>query len=207
MKILCLTLLLFLSSAAASPTAAQETAASSAETPGVEVREISWRMEVRNPMLDKDPFVHNREQWEREREEVLVNKINTVRARQGRPLISATRNDAPKTIEVASDGTPTMYLYKAKVTNKEAKTIRAIEWDYIFYDPTNQLEVGRHRHRSDVKIQPGRNAGLSGRSISPPTKVINISKTGKKAKEQYGERVVILRIEYADGSVWQRPAK
>jgi hypothetical protein len=197
-------LLLILSSAVA---ALAQTPASSPETPAVEVREISWRREVHNPMLDKDPFVHNREQWEKEREEIAIGKINAVRAKQGRPTISPNRPDKPTTVEVASDEPLATYVYKAKVTNTEAKTIRAVEWDYIFYDPSNNLEVGRHRHRNDVKIQPGKSAGLSARSVSPPTKVINISKTGKKTKEQYAERVVILRIEYADGSVWQRPAK
>jgi hypothetical protein len=199
-------LLLFLSSAAATATRAQ-TPVRSPETPGVEVREISWRKEVHNPMLDKDPFVHNREQWEREREQIAIDKVNVVRAKQGKPTISSNRDRVPTKIEVAPEGPLTTYVYKAKVTNTEAKTIRAVEWDYIFYDPSNELEVGRHRHRSEVKIQPGKSAGLSARSASPPTKVINISRTAKKLKEQYAERVVILSIEYADGSVWNRPAK
>lgn len=205
MKTLCLMLLLFLSSTTIAALA--QTPAKSPETPGVAVLEVSWRKEVHNPMLDKDPFVHNREQWEREREQIAIDRINTIRAKQGRPTITSNRDKVTTPIEVASDGPPTLYVYKAKVTNTESKTIRAVEWDYIFYDPDNKLEVGRHRHRSDVKIQPGKSAGLSARSLSPPTKVINISKTGKKVKDQYAERVVILRIEYADGSIWQLPTK
>jgi len=156
-------------------------------------------------MLDGDPFVHNREQRENERDRILLNKINAIRVRQGRPAVY--KREAPINIEVASKGPQTTYVYKAKVANNDTKKIHAVEWDYVFSDPATQTEVGRVRHRSDIKIQPGKTAALTGWSQSLPTRVVSITKTDKKLKEQYKEHVVILRIEYADGSIWERPGK
>jgi hypothetical protein len=41
------------------------------------------------------------------------------------------------------------------------------------------------------------------RSGTPPTGTIDASNAGKKSRDQYSEQIVIQRVGYADGSVWQ----
>jgi hypothetical protein len=169
------------------------------------VVQISWSKQVYNPMLDEDPFKHNREQWEDARLQERIDRENSVRTKNGKTAID--NRGRPVRVETQARGPFTTYVYKAKVTNNDTKTIRAIEWDYVFYDPATAKEVGRHPLKNNLKLQPGKSAEMSRRTATPPTTVVDVHKTGKKIKEQYGERVEIQRIEYADGSVWQRPVK
>jgi hypothetical protein len=205
MKTLCLMLLLFLSSAAVAGAQSQP-GAPEAMTGGVAVVQISWSKQIYNPMFDEDPFKHNREQWEDAQLQERIDRENSVRTKNGKTAID-NRGRPVKVETDAQGGTVTTYIYKAKVTNNDTKTIRAIEWDYVFYDPATEKEVGRHPLKNNVKLQPGKSAEMSRRTATPPTNVVDVNKTGKKIKEQYAERVEIQRIEYADGSVWQRPAK
>lgn len=202
MKTLCLLVLAFLASSAAAGARAQE---SPADAPGVAVVQISWRKDIHNPALDEDPFKHNREQLENQRRQEIIDRENALRMRNGKTAVDDRGRPTP--VEAAARDPRVSYLYKAKVTNTESKIIRAIEWDYVFFDHAGGKEVGRHLFKSRVKIQPGKSAELSRRTSSPPSNVVNVTKTGKKLKEQYAERVEILRIEYEDGSVWTRTAK
>lgn len=204
MKTLCLMLLLFFVSSAAATARAQSPAAAT-DSPGVAVGQISWRKEIRNPALDEDPFRHNREQLENERRQEIIDRENALRTRSGKTAIDD--RGRPTVVEVAKRDPRVSYVYKAKVTNGESKAIRVIEWDYVFFEQADGKEIGRHMFKNKVKIQPGKSAELSRRTASPPTNVVDVTKTAKKIKEQYAERVEILRIEYEDGSVWTRPAK
>lgn len=201
MKTLCLMLLLFLSSAAV--VGAQSQPGATGNPGGLAVVQISWSKQVYNPMLDEDPFRHNREQWEDARLQERIDRENAARAKSGKTAVY----NRGRPVQIDNRSPFTTYVYKAKVTNNDAKAIRAIEWDYVFYDPATEKEVGRHPLKNDVKLQPGKSAEISRRIASPPTDVVDVEKTGKKIKEQYAERVEIQRVVYADGSVWQRPVK
>lgn len=206
MKTLCLMFLLFFVSSIATTAGAQSlTAVSPDAKAGVAVGKIGWRKEIRNPALDEDPFRHNREQLENERRQEIIDRQNVLRTRSGKTAIDD--RGRPTVVEVAKRDQFVSYVYKAKVTNTEAKAIRMIEWDYVFFEQADGAEVGRHLFKNRVKIQPGKSAELSLRTTSPPTYIVNVTKTDKKIKEQYAERVEIRRIEYEDGSVWTRPAK
>lgn len=205
MKTLCLLFLVFLASSAATTARAQSPANLPDAQMGVAVVQISWRKEIHNPALDEDPFKHNREQWEDARRQEIIDRENALRTRSGKTAID--NRGRPTVVEVAKHDPRVSYVYKAKVTNTESKIIRAIDWDYVFFDHADGKEVGRHLFKSKVKIQPGKSAELSRRTASPPTSVVDVTKTAKKIKDQYAERVEIQRIEYEDGSVWTRPAK
>lgn len=96
------------------------------------------------------------------------------------------------------------YRYKVSVRNTGPKTIKAVDWDYIFFEPGTQTEVGRHQFTSEEKIRPGKNAELDMMILSPPTQTISAEALGKGKGAHFDEAVVLMRIEYADGSVWQR---
>ncbi|HEX9425019.1 MAG TPA: hypothetical protein VF899_17390 [Pyrinomonadaceae bacterium] len=97
------------------------------------------------------------------------------------------------------------FIYKVSVKNIGAKTIKELDWDYIFFDSATEQEIGRHQFASTENIGPGKSKELSFFNPSPPTKTISIYALDKKERVNLGEAVVLVRIEYADGSFWQSP--
>lgn len=90
------------------------------------------------------------------------------------------------------------YVYKATIQNRGAKTITAVEWDYVFIDPSTQAEVARHRFRSREQIRPGRKAGLEGRSAAPQTSIIPAEAAARDERHPFTERVIINSVSYAE---------
>ena len=200
MKTLSPVLMVLLLAGAAS---AQSPAASS-DPPGVTVLQKSWRSQVRNPALDEDPFLPNYEY----REAVRTQQENIRQTAISLRTTGVAVNNRPRTILRADfpPGLHITYVYSAKIRNTGEKTIQSLVWEYVFFDPaTPQKELGHHQQTSRVKIRPGKSQDLSRRSTSPPAQVIDASEAKDPAPKLSG-RVVIHRIEYTDGSVWQRPA-
>lgn len=162
----------------------------------------SWRVDVRNPALDDDPFSANTEFNEAQRAQRISDIQNTIRAR-GSESREPTPPRVSKTKSSSSKKQMETYVYRAKIKNAGLKTIRAVDWGYMFVDPDTQQELGRHRYSSKVKIRPGQNSDLVGRSATPQTYIVNVKNAGKELSEQ----IVIYRVEYDDGSVWQTPVK
>ena len=47
-------------------------------------------------------------------------------------------------------------------------------------------------------------AASSEYAFSPPTRTVNANEADKKIDSQFKSSIVINRIEYTDGSIWQR---
>jgi len=43
---------------------------------------------------------------------------------------------------------------------------------------------------------------LAVRSAIPPTGTIDVSKSAKKSPEKYTEQIVIVHVDYSDGTKW-----
>jgi hypothetical protein len=99
------------------------------------------------------------------------------------------------------------YLYEARVRNTGTKKIKALDWEYVFADAFDGSVVARHRFHSPVRMAPGKEAKLSEFAVAAPTKVVNAKAIEQNPDAPYAEQVRITRIEYADGSVWIRPAQ
>ena len=97
----------------------------------------------------------------------------------------------------------TEYVYNVRVRNTGAQTIKIIGWDYVFVDPTNGTEVGRHHFQNEVRIRPNKQSALEGYTPSPPSKIVTVSALQHNAKNPFAERVEITCIAYKDGSVWR----
>jgi hypothetical protein len=88
------------------------------------------------------------------------------------------------------------YRATAKVRNSGAKAVKEIEWDYVFVEPEGGKELKRYRLQSKQAIEPGATATLSKDvSIKPGENTRHLT-AGR-------QRVVVTRVEYADGSVWK----
>jgi hypothetical protein len=168
------------------------------------VLEKKWHVDVRNPALDDDPFSANAEFNDAQRAQRINDIQNAVRAKG-----SETREPPPPPRKVRTKSSSSTsrqietYVYRAKIKNAGLKTIRVVDWGYMFIDPDTQQELGRHRYSSKVKIRPGQNSDLVGRSATPQTYIVNVKNAGKELSEQ----IVIYRVEYDDGSIWQNPLK
>lgn len=205
MKALNALLLLLLFSAGA----LSQTVSKSSDAPGVTVVQKKWRAEIRNPALEEDPFRASNERAQEERDQRDNIRENAVRTRLGLPPVPPpNRTPQPETEKRERVSTVyIVYIYEVKVRNDGEKAIRALDWEYVFYEPGTEQEVGRRRFVSKLNISPGKAKSLVIRSASPPTGSINAAKVGKKPRDQYTEQIVINRIEYADGSVWQASSK
>ncbi len=193
--------LLFLFLLGAGAAAAQTPTATPASPPDLVLLKQKWQALTRNPALDADPFDAN-EEFEDARQAQRVHEIrNTIRAR-GNESREPPPPRANSTINNPDSKRIVTYVYRARVKNTGAKTIRAIEWAYTFLDPETRQEIGHHPYLTKVKIRPGQDGELVGRSGKPQTSTVSV----KNVDKALGEQVVIYRIEYDDGSVWQPPA-
>jgi hypothetical protein len=96
------------------------------------------------------------------------------------------------------------FAYRIKVQNTINKTVEAVFWEYRFQDPANPDLLSRRQFLCGVEIKAGKNKELEGFSRSGPTDVVDVKtlNTGTPFKES----VLINRIEYTDGTLWQRKA-
>jgi hypothetical protein len=105
--------------------------------------------------------------------------------------------------ETRRTGITVLYVYEVKVRNNGAKGIRKLTWDYAFFEPGTETELGRRRFISKVNIGPGGTSTVTVRAAAAPTGIVDARQAGKKPQDMYSEQVVIQRVEYADGSVWR----
>ena len=119
---------------------------------------------------------------------------------------SDARTDAALTAQIHKAG-PGRYrfIYKVEIQNQGTKAVRAVDWDYVFLDANTQEELGRRQFSSLERISPGKTKELKFTIATPPTQTISINSLDKSERANLNESVVIVRIEYADGSVWQHP--
>jgi hypothetical protein len=88
--------------------------------------------------------------------------------------------------------------------NDGVKTIKSIDWDYLFLDPLTQQELARHQFTSDGTIKPGKSKEISVLYLIPPVKLVS-ARTLNKKNLPFIEQVVVAHILYSDGSSWQHP--
>lgn len=197
MRPLCSMLVLFLFAVCASAQASSDQSAG----PNVIVIQKKWRIEVRNPMLEKDPVKAMSEREKEERKRKATERKNEILREMGMPT------ESPAVPVPASEkggrGISVTYVYEVKVSNTGEKGIRTLIWEYVFFESGTELEVGRRRFVSKVSISPGRTRNVVMRSALPPTGSIDARRADKRSPDQYSEQVVIQSVEYADGSVWQ----
>jgi len=176
------------------------------DPPDVEVVKKSWRKTVRPPDLDEDPFETNDRHREAVRAQRRSAESNAVRIARGDTALPARVPSAGPPAPAPDPYSPT-YVYTVKVRNSGAKTVRSLVWEYVFTDPVTWAVVGRHHYESKVKLRAGRSGELVGYSASPPARVVDARRAGDVSEGRLVERVVIYRVEYEDGSVWERSQK
>ncbi len=98
-----------------------------------------------------------------------------------------------------------VFIYKVTVNNATDKAIKSVDWDYVFLNADTHNEINRQQFTSEEKIGSGRTGELKVIVNRSPTRTISADSLNKNERDGLSEQVVIIRIEYADGSVWQHP--
>ena len=176
--------------------------------PDVQVVKYSWSKERIG--WEKDPFGGPIENFDEMR----------VRTRNEKRIMDAKRGSSGESSKAERDALTDQALisaihkvpparygfsYKVSFQNNGSKVITAIDWDYVFYDLISETELGRREFGSEQKIAPGKTKEVKLFISSPPVRKISVQSLDKNERAGLGERIELVRIEYADGTVWQRP--
>jgi hypothetical protein len=98
------------------------------------------------------------------------------------------------------------YKFVALVKNTGSKAITSVHWAYLFV-PQNPAEGFVYVFTTKINIPPGKEKNLRDQI---PSLVIPASQSKAPSTQNralFKERVVILRLDYADGSSWQSSRK
>ncbi|HEX7177227.1 MAG TPA: hypothetical protein VF240_18365 [Pyrinomonadaceae bacterium] len=193
-------LLLLAAFAAPAPARAQDTPAAA-----LEVVKHSWSKERLN--WERDPFSGVIENFDDAR--VRMRNESRVARTKGTPEGDRIDREAradQSIIAARHQSKPARYafLYKASLRNTADRPTRTIDWDYVFTDAATGEEVGRHQFTSDEKIGPGKQGGVVVYIAAPPARTISVNSLNSKERDSLNGRVEVVRILYADGSVWER---
>ena len=96
------------------------------------------------------------------------------------------------------------FAYRVKVQNQSANVVEIVFWEYRFQDPAQSDLVTRRQFLCGVNIPGGKGKELEGFSLSGPSDVINVKTLESNAANPIKENVLINRVEYSNGSIWQR---
>lgn len=179
--------------------------------PGLEVVKFGWSKERLG--WERDPFsgpVENFDQMRvRTRNEKRINDAK--REGSAVDLDRVTREAKADAANVEQlrrqQEQPARYgfMYKVSVRNTGAQAVKSLDWDHVFFDTDTKVETGRHKFTADEKIAPGKQKEFSIFASLPPSRTVSVHKLQKRERDRIGETIVIMRVVYADGSVWQRP--
>ena len=170
------------------------------EPSGVEVLKSGWS-KVRIGW-ERDPFGGPLENFDEMRSRVR----NERRVAQGggeRAKREAKADEANLAKQREKPPSQYYFIYKAKLKNNHAAAITQIDWDHVFYERGTENEAGRQEFTSDEQIAPGKTKELTITTTSPPTRTISVTSLNLEERDRFSEKVVLLRVKYADGRVWQ----
>ena len=96
------------------------------------------------------------------------------------------------------------FSYQLKLKNESKKQVEVVFWEYQFIDVENPDMVTRRQFLCGLNLKPSKEKELIAFSLSGPSRVVNVQSLASKIENPPQERVMINRVEYADGTIWQR---
>ena len=96
------------------------------------------------------------------------------------------------------------FSYRAKIHNANTKVIEVIFWEYQYKEAGDSTTISRRQFLCGVSIKPDKEKELQAFSVLGLHDVVSVDTLAKNLATSGEERVVINRVEYADGSIWQR---
>lgn len=96
------------------------------------------------------------------------------------------------------------FIYQAKVQNNSAKPVAIVFWEYQFREKGNPTILSRRQFVCLAKMKPAKTRDLEIFTLAAPSSVISVKTLSKKSEPSFDETVLINRVEFEDGSNWQR---
>lgn len=96
------------------------------------------------------------------------------------------------------------FSYRVKLKNESSKPAEVVFWEYQFIDNSTPEVVTRRQFLCGLNLKPGKEKELIAFSLAGASKVVSAESLAKKTAKPPQERVLINRVEYADGTIWQR---
>ncbi|HEX9928239.1 MAG TPA: hypothetical protein VGB02_06890 [Pyrinomonadaceae bacterium] len=152
--------------------------AESATTPGN--RNLERNRRINDPVGTPDP------------------KERTIEARSAALEKNMQDSRSPKSKSV--DG----FIYQARIRNQGRNTIEILFWEYQFKERENPTNVVSRQFLCGVQIKPDKEHELRVFSTFSPGSLISIESLENKSGSLFEEKILINRVEYADGTIWQR---
>jgi hypothetical protein len=198
---------LVVAAAAAVCAQTRQPAASQPDASGVAVVKFGWDKERVN--WERDPFGGPVENFEEMRVRARNEKRIDDAKRGGGQDVDRIRREAradSALLEIARRKGPPRYgfRYKLSVRNEGAKAVKELDWDYVFNDSATGEELGRHKFTSEGRVPPGKGKEFSFFIPNPPTLRVSAYALDKNERAGLREQVVLVRVLYEDGTVWQR---
>lgn len=161
----------------------------------IEVAQFSWthyrgawsdetRSEKANPANQKRDF-----RREAENNNSVENRIRDLRELE--EDVKSERMDS-KPVDI--------YKYRVELKNRGSKVINWIFLDYQIGAPSDPDNPLHRQFACAVKIKPDEREKFEALSNSPPRRLISATDT----QAHLTERLIINRVEYNDGTIWQR---
>ena len=175
--------------------------------PAIELVKFSWSKERLN--WERNPFGGPNENFHqmqfRARSEKRVSDAKRVNSPEVGKLEKEAKTDAAIVESANQNSAPPRYyfMYRASIKNRSTKQIKEIDWDYVFVDGATGEELDRRQFTSVQNIGPGKAKELTFTLPTPPTRRISVYSLEKKERVGIAERVIVVRIKYADGSEWK----
>ena len=110
-------------------------------------------------------------------------------------ITAAARETKPQT-----DG----FTYQTKVQNNSAKPVAIVFWEYQFREKGNHAILSRRQFVCLAKVKPSKTRDLEIFTLAAPSSVVSVKTLSKKSEPTFHESVIINRVEFEDGSTWQR---
>jgi len=96
------------------------------------------------------------------------------------------------------------FTYSMKVQNGSGKVVQILFWEYQFREVANPANVTRRQFLCSAKINPEKAKELQVFTLLGPSNVVSVKSLVKGSANQFEEGVLINRVEFADGTFWQR---
>lgn len=175
----------------------------------VSIVKFNWSKEKIN--WEANPFGGPNENFHEMQFRARAERTAADAKRAGRPDADKLAKDAQTDAAIIraereKKGPPRyVFFYQLTVKNNGTKTIKEIDWDYVFFDAATGEELGRRQFTSVEKIGAGKTKELSFVLDVPPIRRISVYSLDRKERVGLSEDALIVRVQFVDGTVWQRP--
>ncbi len=96
------------------------------------------------------------------------------------------------------------YSYEVEVRNETGQTVSVIFWEYRFVEIARPENEVRRQFLCGVKVKNGEKKELSAFTLRAPSDVLDVASLAKPTNKLFHEKVLVNRIELADGNILQR---